>query len=292
MNYLFNPIYFFVAMLLFTSIPLKGQDFSFYIYFEDALGNKDSLILGYDSNGSDTIEPALGEQNIISQTLDTGLDVRITDEWYQRNYNSSVGTFHTKKQIIKESCGQWFSINSIDIHSKNWPVTAHWDSTLFEVSCRNGSVYTSINPGGWWDTSSPSNLYRQVLRQTGSATFESNTGTWYNPNYAYINNQNDTIPVFWQTFSDSSLLNLGLETIKPNLNYKIYPNPTSGFLYIELESAANQIKKIHIFDLLGKQQKTLQSKHSINVQGLTKGVYFIKIHLLNRQIISSTFIKE
>ena len=81
---------------------------------------------------------------------------------------------------------------------------------------------------------------------------KSNTGTWYNPNYAYINNQNDTIPVFWQTFSDSSLLNLGLETIKPNLNYKIYPNPTSGFLYIELESAANQIKKIHIFDLLGK----------------------------------------
>ena len=36
--------------------------------FVDALGNRDSLILGYDPNASDTIDPSFGAINIFSSS--------------------------------------------------------------------------------------------------------------------------------------------------------------------------------------------------------------------------------
>ncbi|MCE9540441.1 MAG: hypothetical protein K8R85_14670, partial [Bacteroidetes bacterium] len=129
---------FLVLFAFFYLTLVKGQQFSFQMKFADAVGNTDSIIMGYDINATDTIDALFGEINIIGLPLDTSLDVRISNEWYYRNYLNTNGTYQTKKQIIYKNCTNfWYSVQSIDILTKHWPVTMTWDSTLFMDSCRN-----------------------------------------------------------------------------------------------------------------------------------------------------------
>lgn len=290
-NYKYKTMkqFFITSVFLAFSFLTFGQQFSFPIYFHDAIGNKDTLILGYDINGTDSIDAAFGEINIISKPLNTTLDVRITDEWIKRLY-SSTGTFHTKKLIVKNYCGSSFSISEIDISTKHWPVTASWDSSLFNDICRNGSVFTSINPGGWWDTGSPSDLWRTELRNTNQVTFTSNNPSGYNNAYAYINNAGDTIPVFWQTFGDSTLLLMGIKEIE-NLNvFQIYPNPAIN--YITIQSPQNST--IDILNIQGQtilQRPLQQGKTDINISDLVKGVYILRL-LSNDKMEVVRIVKE
>jgi len=287
-----------LLLILFISLatPSYCQDFSFQIYFEDTFGNKDTLTLGYDINGTDTIDTALGELNIISSPIDTSLDVRISNEWYNREFLSTVGTFHTKRQIVEENCGNWFSISTIDIYTDNWPVTASWDSTLFNYLCINGSVFTSVNPGGWWDTAGPSDLLITLFKNSNSVTFTSNVAGEINDygyiDYGYINNDNDTIPVFWQAFGDSTLTHMGVNETFTAIDFKIFPNPTSDYLNIELKGNDAIIKNVKIFDIMGTEQQIIWTKQLINLSHLSTGIFFVQIRLQNNQIITRTIIKE
>lgn len=51
----------------------SGQTFSFPMYFSDALGNKNTLVIGYDINASYGIDSAFGEENIITEPMDSVL---------------------------------------------------------------------------------------------------------------------------------------------------------------------------------------------------------------------------
>ena len=273
-------------IILVNSGVLTAQEFSFELFFEDAAGNQDSIILGYDDAATFGVDSTFGETNIISMPYNSGLDVRISDEWINR-MNSVPPTFHVKKQIYNKACPSSFSIPVIDIVTDNWPVTATWDDSLFDNPCRNGSVFTSINPGGWWDTGSPSDLYRIVLGQVNQVTFTSNYDGSYNENYAYINDNSDIIPVYWQTFGDESII-LGIsENDKTDL--KIFPNPANDVLNYQINSF-QIVSKIKIFDINGRKQNTSHSGNSLDLMNLVSGIYFIEFSFSNntkeiRQII-------
>lgn len=64
------------SFLLCTTSLFAQEEFSFELFLEDASGNNDTLVLGYDLNGSTGIDPAFNEVNIISQQYNSGLDVR------------------------------------------------------------------------------------------------------------------------------------------------------------------------------------------------------------------------
>lgn len=99
----FNFTYRLLMVYLIVQIPigcLKSQEFSIPIYFEDAKGNKDTIIYGLDEIGTKDMDTIFGEKNIIDVPINKELDVRITDELYQRHFNDSTGQFHTKKQIV------------------------------------------------------------------------------------------------------------------------------------------------------------------------------------------------
>ena len=115
-----------VFFLLLLSQLAIGQEFSFKMYFEDAIGNKDTLELGYDVNATDTIDAILGEINIIGIPLDSVFDIRISDAYW----NNNVGTFQTKKQIVQSNNCRALSFITIDLKCNNWPVTATWDNSV------------------------------------------------------------------------------------------------------------------------------------------------------------------
>ncbi len=252
----------------------EAQTFQFQIYFEDANGNKDTLTIGYDVNGTEFIDPSFGETNIIGIPLDSTFDVRISDAFF----NNDNATFHTKKQILPDSCsGWWFPVVSIDIKSKNWPVTATWDNSLFNNDCRIGSVFTSFHPGGWWDVGGfASDLNRVELANANQVTFTSNYNptSGYNEKYAYINSLNDTIPVFWMAFGDSTLITLGVESIP--VEFKSYPNPVKDFFHID--TSTDFIKNVRLVDMAGRGKIVEFKNGYIDMSNFKSGYYLMIIN--------------
>ena len=85
--------------------------------------------------------------------------------------------------------------------------------------------------------------------------------------------------------------NLNISSFEKN-KWSIYPNPTKDILYFKNESI--QKSNVEIYDVLGKRciKKTIDTNNnSITTEGLTKGVYLIKI-FNDQQTFSSKFIKE
>jgi len=270
-----------ILFSLLATCPLfiHSQQFSFQMFFTDAIGNKDTITLGYDPLATYGIDDNFGEENIIDVPLKSTLDVRITDEYFNRTYNDMDGTYHTKKQIIPYDCIQlsFESIQTIDISTKHWPVTAKWNSALFNDSCRDGSLFTSINPGGWWDTGSPSNLYRRELVETDSVTFTSNlTGEFFDDWFGYIKGD-DTIPVFWQLISSVELLTSVNELKSTTTEVNIFPNPFADQLTIQAQT--NEPSTLYLFDGLGRPvlKQLFFNSATINTSQLAKGIYYYQL---------------
>lgn len=286
------------TLLLLMSIcfltTTQAQQFSFQMFFTDAIGNKDTITLGYDLSATDSIDGAFGETNIISTTLDTTLDVRITNEWDNQQEFGTSGTFHTKRQIIPYNCSivPLIRHSSIGIHTKHWPVTATWDSSLFADSCRNGSLFTSVRPGGWWDTGSPSSLIPyQVFATADSVTFTSNAA-WDYEDFCYIIGT-DTVPVFWQAFGGLSILRVAINKIQAeDISLKVFPNPMNQHFSIQVAPEFGNIKNVQVFSSLGQLMLTTKEINNIDVTKLTKGLYLIVLTNEKGNTISTRTLKE
>jgi hypothetical protein len=261
---------------------ISAQEFSFQLKFEDAIGNVDTLILGYDINATDSVDLEFGEINIIANEFDSIFDVRVTDELDARSWwFDSIGNYHLKKQIIKKNCDWWPTVISIDIKCNHWPVTSSWDSSLFNEFCKNGSVFTSINPGGWWDVvGDPSDLDRVFLQRQNHVTFSDNwEGSFEDSDYNYINENQDSISVFWVAICDISKLWLKKDELKSNENLNLFPNPFKSQL--NLEGLPNENLFIEIYDIFGKLTYSRKirsiSTHTVNTTGINSGLYILRI---------------
>jgi hypothetical protein len=231
-------------------------------------------------------------QNIISRPWDTTLDVRITDEYYYRNYENRPGTFHTKKQIFKFLCHNGLNdVITIDIHTKHWPVTAIWDSSLFRSSCLDGTVLTGVDPGGWWDVGCPSSLWQQPLSKSDSVTFTSNVSK-YNLNNGYINQAQDTISVFWFTFGDKFILTSGIHLRPEEQNQiTVFPNPATDYFSIASMNPYARISSYRIYDLMGHIILQTTDNQNIDISELPNGVYCVVAFNQNEHISIAKLLK-
>jgi hypothetical protein len=251
----------------------NAQQFSFQMKFIDIVGNRDSLTLGYDNTATDTLDLAFGETNIISTPYTTGLNVRAGNVWFQQNSFLGFGqtAFETKTQIVPNICGTgnfWliFPVAEINIVTTHFPVKAYWNHTLFNNTCRNGSVFTSIHPGGWWDTGG----FRDELNSMDSTTF-------YKNQYYFLNGS-DTVNVYWVALSDSTLLSIGINELTTDINsIRIFPNPASDFITISLSKSFGDINRVEFINLVGQTVKTSNQLSNINIGDLPIGLYFIQV---------------
>lgn len=79
-------------------------------------------------------------------------------------------------------------------------------------------------------------------------------------------------------------INISVGEISNNLGLKVYPNPANSILNIGVELDEPQTISYSVVDVLGKQyivpvtfMADAQQVHTIGVEGLAKGVYFLKI---------------
>lgn len=69
---------------------------------------------------------------------------------------------------------------------------------------------------------------------------------------------------------------------------KIYPNPTSDFIYI---ASYLNIKEVEIFNIIGQKKKIKIDNNKINVLSLDNGTYILKVKDLNNKEFYTKFIK-
>jgi len=69
---------------------------------------------------------------------------------------------------------------------------------------------------------------------------------------------------------------------------KIYPNPTTGIVYIQSQEA---LKQFAVFNMLG-QQVTTGTANEVNLANVQNGVYLLEVTLVNGQKLSQKIIKN
>jgi hypothetical protein len=88
--------------------------------------------------------------------------------------------------------------------------------------------------------------------------------------------------------------NVGLNELTINNNFKIHPNPANDVLNIDLFDFNNDLYSIDVLNELGQVvlQETINTEHStLKTQGLTKGIYFLRIKTF-KGILNGKFVKE
>lgn len=108
-------------------------------------------------------------------------------------------------------------------------------------------------------------------------TFPLNTD---NMGTSFINDEN-----FIEFFCSPLNLKESLEkdlTIRQSKSFKIYPNPTSQLLNIELNDQSDELFKIEIIDMTGKSVYSVNNlssvtKTELNVSNYTPGIYILRI---------------
>ncbi len=264
-----------IITLLAAWIPSVGQEFSFTMHFTDSLGNRDSLEIGYDPLATEELDSIFQEENIVTTPWDALFEVRISS---QSRYTEvdNMPEFHTKKQIISKECtGQPREIIEVNIKSDHWPITASWKAELFGDSCTEGSVFTSIHPGGWWDTGSPSDLQRIKMQETDSVTFRAQVyeqDQSINKNYAYTLEDGSVVSAFWIGIGRKHLY---LSTTQTHLDRFVHvlPNPTSDRITIQVDPDF-QLNTVTVYSLSG--QRLIESEATeLNLAALDSGIYIL-----------------
>ncbi len=152
----------FLMVGVFFSIPIQAQKVAMFettLYFEDAVGNMDSIRVGHDTAANFIFNPDFGEE-IINTPFDSIFEVRAA---HRLSTNGKPDNKMSKK-IIGWTEGPLHPVHDcilsaegilILVHAKHPPVTVRWDSTEFLHSyCRVGSYlsdnFLSETLWEWW----------------------------------------------------------------------------------------------------------------------------------------------
>ncbi len=278
-----NYYYLLFILLSIDSYAQQTPEFQMQLYFEDAAGNRDTITIGYDINATDGIDSDFGEVNLQNIGIDPeGLDVSISNNWLSisgRVHPDSI-VYRTKKQIVPYNCT--YSVPSeIDIHTQHWPVTVSYSNVVID-SCAKYTLMTSYFLGGWFDTYAPSSLgYAQFYyNESGSFSFTSNVTTMGGHLYdatAYINNQGDTISVFWLQFTSIDFTTISVEKLEQESKLNSYPNPFSTEFTLPVQ--LNGAQQLKIIDINGRTIAFEQNGTTIKPLNCTPGIYFLSFEL-------------
>ncbi|MDQ3141079.1 MAG: T9SS type A sorting domain-containing protein [Bacteroidota bacterium] len=305
-------IIFFICFTI-LSLNLTGQQkkalFEMYFYFKDAAEHKDTIFFRADSSiiddgstSSDDYNPEWGE--IIDNTpLDSSFEVRakplesIGGNFYQnlinKAYDDGRGCIAPQPLLIF-------------VYTKFWPITMSWDQAYFRNHpCLYGSDATpDVDMAQKWLFNDPvpirpiaclgnSSSYTKDLRETVlEKDFELPYIIQYQVKGIGIQNITALRVEFrpsWLHLCDSLTSTNNLE----QLYATIYPTVVSNEIHIVTFSM--ELKTCTIIGIEGKiitELKFLDDIHTINLQSLEPGIYFLRLTDKNGKTISKKFIKS
>ncbi len=271
--------HFITYILLFFFAICKGQQYSFPVYFEDAKGNKDTLLIGFDVEATHGVDENFGEINLLGKKLDTVFNVVFSDKNFKPNEDHNTETpmtYQLKKQILPrvDTLDNNYTLSSvveIDVTCDNWPIKISWDSTLLKDDFFYNMILTANHhPGGWFDVSPLSgNGALHKMMNESSVVFSKED--------LCVVDWRDSTLFFYMGWFD--LISSTSKLLKNDV-VAIYPNPFSQKMTVKL-SNQKSIDAVEIINMLGVKllEVTAISKEEIelDLSELNAGVYQIRI---------------
>jgi len=290
-----------IPLVLWTFIAsAQTPEFQFTLYAENFFGHKDSVVIGYDAmaiNGTDSI---FGEVDITGTPFDSLMEMRVSP-WHYNN----LGIRHMHKQSKKE-IANWHCQDSlypyivnrvyISIHSKYLPIRLSWDKNQFIGSCNQWTVLTEdsnfIGSWDWW-------FRHQFLKDAEHFIVYNDDYLFYNNDWYYgdiVGGTVDTIVGITLAFMTENKVDYGpLPTtrVEEALQAKVFPNPATNYLNIEIPQVFLDIKELMIYDATGKRvmQKNISNyEQQLDISSWSKGIYFYTIRNEAGKLIRGKFL--
>ncbi len=258
------------TITLFVPFLLYSQQFSVYIFAEDAIGNRDTIVVGFNENATIGIDTIFGENNIYGQELND-LDLRVIQ---RDSINHNCLYNHVNEPVYYPE-----NIDSkIDIHGQ---IPQHMNGTmdaLFEfqlnslyppiiISCTFIDYMYSVNSYSYFPFYTLLDKYCNLVEEK------------------YISSNNDSIFMIADTISYIKLDIQQLISIKEFDNHnqiKIYPNPASDIINISVDKSIKEKVSISIYNINGTLIKSLPANYpnktiSISTKDFAPGIYFCEV---------------
>lgn len=285
------------CLLLLTCGMAKAQIagdsilFSAPFYFEDAMGNRDTVYLNGRPGGDHSNPGYLGE-NIGANPYDPIIEARIYHdaELPTDLYTSFVIEIPAYKNLITP----WYLPDTGNVQctsfpgggvpftfglkAKYWPVTISWPSSMYEedrpFSCFPGWTlvdnYLHWGADQWWLENFYGEHQYACMNDTNQVTFT-------NPNddlrkvfslakdpYGVDMNDFDTIRLityYWYPLPDPpycadspiQIISSTRENRRPNLDFSIFPNPASHSLNIQWLEGIDNRYRVRVFSATGQE---------------------------------------
>jgi hypothetical protein len=282
-------------IILFLPSLLSAQQltplFQTTIYLEDTLGNRDSVIIGYDENEQQNfVNPNFGEVDITNVPWDSVFEARVMP------YSAFENVLkQSKKQIEYYPCDQYLGMLytiAIRLTTPFSPLIIRWESTDFSSDlCRTGSFivespmyFSEPNPQG----------YGQVYLMNGSTygTSWAADGAKYQFN-AFDESGNQ---VLINTFVFVIAKNYPISTHSQILQQqtKVFPNPTTEAFTITLPENYYS-ESVKVFDVTGRTiYESTEKSNKINVPSVdwAKGIYFYQVRLEDGFLVSGKVLRD
>lgn len=259
----------FTLLTLALAFQLQAQtSFTYSLFFEDSIGNRDTVIVGFDQNATHGIDSAFGEEDISNIPWDTsGLDVRVFV------YGNAI-VQETKKSIQNRfffhTCYHTEN-QEIGVYTKHWPVTVSWDSTQF-TGCAitygiSNAHLTFVKDG---DPCSPY-FDHQFYHWYSGKVFEKAAPMECTIQGITSPNAPDSTKILVTNWNFGG----SIDEIAQSVN--LYPNPANEKVLIELNTGAKPIDWV-IYSITGQvvySEQTRQSNPTLDVSGISNGTYIL-----------------
>lgn len=297
----------FILLMMIPAL-LFGQKTAMWetkLFFEDGLGNKDSITLGHDLNANSTYNPDFGEVNIKDQPWDSVFEVRAS---HNVGANAHTQPEVLSKKIIGRANGGLHPIyNCLFIREtlkffvrvKHYPLKISWNSEDYHDFCNAKNYMTPhispfANPLWFQDTINSSKEDYACMYNEHEYVLEDLS------KYKYINfvldtiseSQLDTIHGFLLNFeinlSDFSPCQGTVGVKEQNQNellVNIYPNPANSVINLEVSDNLSW----EIYDIQGKLLKRGDAK-TIDIADIKNGLYILQART-DKAIVMKKFIK-
>ena len=298
-------------LLLFLSNLVIAQttpSFQSRFFFEDAVGNKDTLYWGTDLSATSENDPELGEV-FINEPFDSVFEVRAITEPYSFYYTANPiivpATDLLPPQFDCDIAGGGFYIL---MSLKYPPVTVSWEDADFYDVCHLRSFLTPIEHN-LVDT--PNDDYWSCVPSICLSESNSFQFDFFPESYGCVNAEDigiyrieelnngvvDTLKgvIFENNGFESNwgpcthLILSELENLSANTKIEIYPNPTSNSIKIISDNNIDW-ERVEVFTSQGekKSSQLIQgSEVSYSFENYPSGVYFLKFFNSKSQLIAT-----